>query len=92
LAGGEIQAFDPEALDQERLHFGDRIQYSGSGYEALRGADSLILATEWDVFRNPDFGKMKRLLKQPVIFDGRNQYDSKEMNSKGFVYFGIGRG
>ena len=90
--GAQIQAFDPAALDQARLHFGDRIQYAGSSYEALRGADALILATEWNVFRNPDFERMKRLLKQPVIFDGRNQYDPREMTERGFLYFGIGRG
>ena len=90
--GGRIQAFDPEAMDQARLRLGDRIQYAGSNYEALRGADALILATEWNVFRNPDFEKMKRLLEQPVVFDGRSQYDPREMAEKGFVYFGIGIG
>ncbi len=90
--GAQIQAFDPEALHQARLHFGNRIQYADNSYEALRGADALILATEWSVFRNPDFEKMKHLLKQAVIFDGRNQYDPKEMTERGFVYFAIGRG
>ncbi len=89
--GAQIQAFDPEALGQARLHFGNRIQYADSNYEALRGADALILATEWNVFRNPDFEKIRHLLKQPVIFDGRNQYDPIEMTERGFVYFGIGR-
>ncbi len=90
--GAQIQAFDPEALEPARLHFGDRIQYADSSSEALRGADALILATEWNVFRNPDFEKIKDLLKQAVIFDGRNQYDPGEMKERGFVYFGIGRG
>ncbi len=89
--GAEIRAYDPEALEPARRILGDRIAYLDSHYEALRGADALVLITEWHVFRNPDFAKMKTLLAHPVIFDGRNQYNPREMRQLGFQYFGIGR-
>jgi UDPglucose 6-dehydrogenase len=89
--GASVQAYDPEALDEAKKVFGKRIRYSKTNYEALKGADALILVTEWNVFRNPDFQKMKELLKYPVIFDGRNQYNPLEMRELGFLYFAIGR-
>jgi len=90
--GAKIQAYDPEAMKEARKIFGRRIRYAKRNYEALENADALILVTEWNLFRNPDFEKMRSLLKHPVIFDGRNQYNPQEMQELGFVYFGIGRG
>jgi len=87
--GAKIQAYDPEAMKAARKIFGDKIRYAKNNYEALKGADALILVTEWNEFRNPDFKKMKDLLKAPVIFDGRNQYSRREMRELGFVYFGL---
>ena len=89
--GAKIQAYDPEAMKEVRKIFGRRIRYAKSNYEALENADGLILVTEWNVFRNPDFQRMRALLKYPVIFDGRNQYNPQEMKELGFFYFGIGR-
>ncbi len=88
--GAKIRAYDPEAMPVARSIFGKRIRYCASNYEALKGADALILATEWNVFRNPDFPRMKKLLRLPLIFDGRNQYNSREMREMGFIYFAIG--
>ena len=89
--GAKIQAYDPEAMKEARKIFGDKITYAKNNYEALKGADALILVTEWNEFRNPDFKKMKALLKAPVIFDGRNQYSRREMRELGFDYVGVGR-
>ena len=89
--GAEVQAYDPEAMGQARTIFGKRIKYAKTNYEAIKGADALVLLTEWNVFRNPDFEKIRQLLKYPVIFDGRNQYNPIEMRELGFLYFGIGR-
>jgi len=93
-AGAKIQAYDPVAMDEANRVFGDNpeIQYTHGNYDALKGADALLLITEWNQFRYPDFGKVKNLLKNPVIFDGRNQYNPKELKELGFVYYGIGRG
>ncbi|MDD5532404.1 MAG: UDP binding domain-containing protein, partial [Syntrophales bacterium] len=68
-----------------------RVRYFNNPYEALEGSDFLALATEWHLFRNPDFNRMKKLMKSPVLFDGRNQYDPAEMKERGFVYTCIGR-
>jgi len=89
--GAKIQAYDPEAMKEARKIFGDKIAYAKNNYEALKGADALILVTEWNEFRNPDFKKMKDLLNDPVIFDGRNQYSRREMRELGFDYVGVGR-
>ena len=92
-AGAKIQAYDPVAMDEANRVFGDNpeIQYTHGNYDALKGADALLLITEWNQFRYPDFGKVKDLLKNPVIFDGRNQYNPKELKELGFDYYGIGR-
>lgn len=90
-AGAKIRAYDPKAMEEAKKIFGDKIYYASSDYEALDGADALILITEWQEFRNPDFDKIKSLLKSPVIFDGRNQYSPKKMKQLGFKYYGIGR-
>ena len=88
--GAEVQVYDPEAMKEARKVFGKKIGYAKNNYEALKDADALILVTEWNEFRNPDFNKMKRLLKYPVVFDGRNQYSRHEMREQGFLYFSVG--
>jgi len=92
-AGAIVQAYDPVAMDEANRIFGENsnIKYTHGNYDALKGADALLLITEWNQFRYPDFDKMKNLLKTPVIFDGRNQYTPKEVRDKGFTYYGIGR-
>ena len=89
--GAEIVAFDPEAMDNVKERIGDKISFAGNQYEALENADALLIATEWQVFRTPDFDKVKSLLKTPVIFDGRNLYDLPHMQERGFYYVSIGR-
>jgi UDPglucose 6-dehydrogenase len=92
LAGGaRVQAFDPEAMEEARKIFGDRIQYTHRNYDALHGAAALLILTEWNEFRRPDFARIKGLLKQPVIFDGRNIYDPGDVRKLGFTYYSIGR-
>lgn len=91
-AGGVVQAFDPAATEQARRVLGEHaITYFNDCYEALRGADALLLATEWKMFRQPDFDRMKELLSRPVIFDARNQYDPHKLRQRGFACFGVGR-
>ncbi len=90
-AGAEITAFDPEAIDNVKRAIGDKIKYADSAYDALQGADALLIATEWGVFRNPDFEKIRQNLGSPVIFDGRNLYDIDQMSGLGFYYESIGR-
>lgn len=90
-AGARVQAFDPEAMEEARKIFGDRIQYTHRNYDALHGAAALLILTEWNEFRRPDFERIKKLLKQPVIFDGRNIYDPGELKRSGFKYYSIGR-
>jgi UDPglucose 6-dehydrogenase len=74
-----------------RRHFQDRITYAETPYDTLEGADALFIVTEWNDFRHPDFERMKSLLKQPVVFDGRNVFDPVRMRERGFTYHGIGR-
>ena len=90
-AGAQVRAYDPVAHATARKVFGTRITYCSSQYAVLRGADALVLITEWNEFRNPDFARIKRLLQEPVIFDGRNQYELAEMRERGFAYYSIGR-
>ena len=89
--GAKVKAFDPKAMDVAKFYFNDTITYSKNAYEALESADALLLLTEWNEFRRPDFEKVKNLLKQPVIFDGRNQYNSERVREKGFKYFQVGK-
>ncbi len=89
--GAKVRAYDPEAMKEAHKVFGDRIAYGKKVYEILDGADALVIVTEWNEFRRPDFDKMKGLLKQPVIFDGRNLFEPKKMAQLGFEYEGIGR-
>jgi UDPglucose 6-dehydrogenase len=90
--GAHIHAFDPEAMENIRKIYGDKISYGSDNYEVLKDADALIIATEWQVFRNPDFNKMAQLLKNKVIFDGRNLFEVDAVKEQGFEYFSIGRG
>lgn len=90
-AGAEVKAFDPEAMENVRAVFGDRITLADEQYEALIGADALAIITEWPVFRSPSYKVLKELLAAPVIFDGRNIYDPETMAAEGFHYESIGR-
>jgi len=90
-AGARVQAHDPEALANAHKLFGDRISYHPINYEALKGADALIILTEWNEFRHPNFQRIRAELKQPVIFDGRNLYDPALMKALEFRYYSIGR-
>lgn len=89
--GATICAFDPEAIQNVRNLIGDRIEYGKDQYSTLEGADALLIVTEWSVFRTPDFDKIGNLLKQKVVFDGRNLYDLQKMIDCGFYYNSIGR-
>jgi len=89
--GASVQAYDPEAMDVARRHFGNKITYGKKGYDVLAGADALALITEWNEFREPDYGRMKKMMRQPVVFDGRNIYSAAAMKAQGFTYFSIGR-
>jgi UDPglucose 6-dehydrogenase len=89
--GATLSAHDPVATPVARRHFGDRIRYTETPYEALEGADGLFVLTEWNEFRRPDFDRMKKTMNQAVVFDGRNVFDPVRMRERGFVYFGIGR-
>ena len=90
-AGATISTFDPEAMANVKKLLGDTIEFSNDQYETLNGADALIIATEWSVFRTPDFEKMNGLMKAKVIFDGRNLYDLQRMNDLGYYYNSVGR-
>ncbi|HEY6358240.1 MAG TPA: UDP-glucose/GDP-mannose dehydrogenase family protein [Vicinamibacterales bacterium] len=89
--GAKVRAFDPEARDVAQRIFGARIHYARHAYDALTHADALLVVTEWNEFREPDFKRMKRLMKHPVIFDGRNIYNPAQVRELGFTYASIGR-
>lgn len=89
--GCRVQAHDPEALANVRQMYGDRLIYAEQPYDALDDADALLIMTEWEEFRNPDFDEMKRRMRSPVIFDGRNLYEPDQMREAGFQYYSIGR-
>jgi UDPglucose 6-dehydrogenase len=90
--GAIIVAYDPEAMGNVKKLVGDQIQYAANPYDALVGADALIIATEWSEFRTPDFDRIGETLQQKVIFDGRNLFDVKQMKALGYHYESIGRG
>lgn len=92
-AGAKVQAYDPVAAEETLRIYGQRddLQLVDNPLAALENADGLVLVTEWNIFRSPDFDRIKALLKTPVIFDGRNVYDPKTTRAKGFTYYGIGR-
>jgi UDPglucose 6-dehydrogenase len=89
--GTKIQAFDPEAEKVARGIFGSRIQLADKAYDALKGADALAIITEWNEFREPDFDRMRKLMRAPIIFDGRNLYKPAHMKALGFTYVSVGR-
>lgn len=93
-AGASVRAYDPEAMAETRRLYPEQalLQLIDSQDDVLEGADALVICTEWQHFRAPDFDQIKSLLKQPVIFDGRNLYDPEKMASLGFTYYAIGRG
>ena len=90
-AGGRVVAYDPQALETARKVMDPRVAYAANAYDALRGADALAIVTEWNAFREPDFARMRALLRAPVIFDGRNLFAVEQMRAEGFTYFSIGR-
>ncbi len=89
-SGAKVRASDPEAIEAARAVFGNRITYHPKNYEACEGADALLVVTEWNEFRRPDFDKLKTLLKSPLIFDGRNIYEAARLRAMGFTYYGVG--
>src|SRR5690554_2860463 len=90
-SGANITTFDPEAMENVQRKFGDQISFEKDMYTAVENADALIICTEWSIFRTPDFSKLKSVMKEPVIFDGRNLYDVKDIKEEGFYYSSIGR-
>lgn len=91
LHQSQVSVFDPKALGRVKSLYGDRLNYCQHSYDALEGAEALLIATEWNEFRRPDFDRMRRLMARPVIFDGRNLFEPKRMAQRGFSYFCIGR-
>jgi len=90
-SGASIRVYDPEASQHVRQVFGDVLYYAKDMYDAIQDADALALVTEWNVFRSPDFDKMKKGMKQALIFDGRNVFEHHKMAELGFIYYSIGR-
>ena len=91
-AGASVVAHDPVAMHETQRRIGDRIEYAQTGYDALSGADALVIVTDWNEYRHPDFARIKEALRTPVVVDGRNLYDSRKMHGLGFTYASIGRG
>ena len=89
--GAQVRVHDPEAMESARFHFGDRVSYCTINYDALSGADALLILTEWQPYRRPDLERIRALLRTPVIIDGRNLFDPDRMNDAGFEYYSIGR-
>lgn len=89
-AGGKVKAFDPIAMPETKRILGNVIEYCKTEYDALENADALLIVTEWPDFRSPNFEKIKKALNNPIVFDGRNIYDTKELNGLGFEHYGIG--
>jgi len=89
--GAQVRVHDPVAIKEAKKIYGDRITYSAHQYDMLDGSDALAIVTEWNEYRNPDFDRIKTLLKKPLVFDGRNLYDPRRMKFLGFEYFAIGR-
>jgi len=91
-AGATITAHDPAALHEAKRRLGSRVRFADSNYEALTGADALVVVTDWNEYRHPDFARIKATLRKPVVVDGRNLYDVAKMQSLGFAYYSLGRG
>lgn len=89
--GAKLTVFDPEAMPNIKRLFGEKLSYAESMYGALENADALLICTEWSIFRTPNYEKLKQLLKQAVIFDGRNLYNLEDMEAEGITYYSIGR-
>ena len=89
--GARIKVYDPKGFEQAKNVFGDRVIYANNSYDALKDADCMLLLTEWNEFRRPDFDRIKGLMKSQVIFDGRNQYDAERLKQRGFEYHCIGK-
>ena len=90
-AGAKVKCYDPEAMENVKKSIGDKVTFCHDAYEATDGADALLIATEWPVFRTPDFDRIKAGLTNPVIFDGRNLYSLDDIDRLGYTYFSIGR-
>ncbi len=90
-AGATVTVFDPVAMEECRRRIGDRIRYAANMYDALRGADAMVVVTEWQEFKVPKFTYIEKALKEKVIFDGRNIYNPEQMKEFGYTYYGIGR-
>ena len=90
-AGASVQAFDPEAARVAKTIFGSKITYAANSYDAVKGADGLAIVTEWNEFRRPDLGRVRSLMRSPIIFDGRNLFAPSHMKQNGFTYYSIGR-
>jgi len=92
--GATVRAYDPEATEEARRIFGERqdLVFCEHAYDALDGADALVVVTEWKQFRSPDFARLREMLNDAVVFDGRNLYDPQEIEAAGLAYYGIGRG
>ncbi len=89
--GAQVATYDPEAMDNTRGVFGSKIEFTGTPYEAVEGASAVVVMTEWDVFRNLDFPRVKKLMAEPIMIDARNIYDPQEIAENGFHYAGVGR-
>ena len=90
-AGATVTVYDPVAMDECRRRLGDAVEYATDAYDAVKDADALLMLTEWKEFRMPDWGEVKKAMKHPAVFDGRNIYDKKELNEAGFHYSCIGK-
>ncbi len=90
-AGASVVAYDPVAMEEGKRILGDKIEFAKDEYESCIDADAMILVTEWSEFRSPNFKVLKKLLRNKIIFDGRNIYDTAEMAEMGFTYYAIGR-
>jgi len=91
-AGAKVHVHDPVAMPVAKKIFGRKVRYFENNYRALKGADALVVVTEWNEFRRPDLDRMKKLMRGNAVFDGRNIYNPSVLREKGFVYYGIGRG
>ena len=90
-AGAKVQAYDPEAMTVARGIFGAKVTFADNSYATLTGADALVIVTEWNEFREPDYARMKKLMRGAVIFDGRNVYNPDQIRGQGFTYYSMGR-
>ena len=90
--GAKVSAYDPAAMENAKFYLDDILDYTQDQYSILKDSDALLILTEWNEFRNPDFNRIKTDLKSPIIFDGRNVFEIKKMEELGFTYYSIGRG